>query len=297
MRYRKLGKTDLKVSVVGMGTFQFGGEWGKSFAQHEVGEIIAAAASCGVNFIDTAECYGDHLSEKFVGKALKTCREKWIIATKFGHRFNGHMDRTPCWSAKDVVNQLEDSLRALQTDYIDLYQFHSGDNEDFDSDGVWETLNRQIELGKIRYLGVSIQHSLVVGSDLYQLKQLKKWNIDAIQIVYNMLNRDVEREILPFCKQNNIGVLARIPLARGYLSGKYSVDSKFSQDDLREGESVEEKLEMLKAVERLKKEEVPEGMNMAQYAMSWILRNDVVSACIPGCKNIEQARQNALAGV
>src|SRR5947208_9363653 len=119
MNYRKLGNTGLKVSVVGVGTWQYGGEWGKDFTQPEVDAIFDKSRELGVNLIDTAECYGDHTSEAFIGNAINRDRNKWIVATKFGHKYHGYMNRTEPRSPRDVRRQLTDSLAALKTDYID----------------------------------------------------------------------------------------------------------------------------------------------------------------------------------
>lgn len=144
MKYRKLGSTGMNVSVIGLGTWQFGGEWGKDFTQVEVDAMLDKAGELGINLIDTAECYGDHLSEKFIGDYLaRRKREDWVVATKFGHHFQGHLQREQLWRAEDVLKQLDDSLRALQTEYIDLYQFHSGTDEQFDNDKLWSMLDRQ----------------------------------------------------------------------------------------------------------------------------------------------------------
>src|SRR5207248_11594037 len=133
MNYRRLGKTNLRVSVIGMGTWQFGGEWGKNFEQSEVDAMFDKARDLGINLIDTAECYGDHLSEKFIGNAIARDREKWIVATKFGHKFHGYMNRTDERSPKDVIEQLEASLTALRTDHVDLLQYHSLGDAEFDN--------------------------------------------------------------------------------------------------------------------------------------------------------------------
>src|SRR5437867_4674769 len=125
MKYRRLGKTELKVSVIGLGTWQFGGEWGKDFSPEEVRDLVARAKDLGINLIDTAECYGDHLSESLIGDAIRGDRAAWVVATKFGHKYHGYMNRTDERSAGDVRVQLEDSLRALKTDYVDIYQYHS----------------------------------------------------------------------------------------------------------------------------------------------------------------------------
>ncbi|HTP58240.1 MAG TPA: aldo/keto reductase, partial [Spirochaetia bacterium] len=143
MMYRTLGSTGLKVSVVGLGTWQLGGEWGKQFTPEEVNGIFDAAREHGITLVDTAECYGDHLSERLVGGAVKADRDRWIIATKFGHRYTTPLERDQLWAPADVQRQLEGSLAALAVDAIDLYQFHSGPNAVFENDALWTMLDKQ----------------------------------------------------------------------------------------------------------------------------------------------------------
>jgi len=133
MRYRRLGRTGLDVSVIGVGTWQLGGEWGKEFTQREADTILGRARELGMNLVDTAECYGDHVSEELVGPAIARHRDDWVLATKFGHRYLGDGERRDEWSAAEVLAQLERSLRALGTDHIDVYQFHSGSDAVFDA--------------------------------------------------------------------------------------------------------------------------------------------------------------------
>src|SRR5262249_39750109 len=140
MKYRRLGKTGLRVSVVGVGTWQYGGEWGKVFSQDEVNRILGRARDLGINFIDTAECYGDHLSEALIGEAIKKNRKDWIVATKFGHKFHGNMNRTDERTAADAVKQFDASLKALKTDCVDVLQYHSIRNEEFDNAELQQTL-------------------------------------------------------------------------------------------------------------------------------------------------------------
>src|SRR5512133_1004295 len=157
MQYRILGSTGLKVSVIGLGTWQFGGEWARTYTQSEADQILDEAAESGINLLDTAECYGDHTSERLIGDYLKRHhRSKWIVATKFGHHFRGFLTRDQMWSPKDVRDQLEASLRALNVDTIDLYQFHSGTDDQFLRQDLWSMLAEQKRAGKIRHLGVSI---------------------------------------------------------------------------------------------------------------------------------------------
>ena len=295
MKYRILGKTGLETSVIGMGTDQFYGEWGQNFSQIIIDKIIDKAHNLGINFIDTAECYGDHLSESFVGNAIKK-REDWIIATKFGHKYHGFQkQRTTHFDVKGIEEQLENSLKALKTDYIDFYQFHSPTNEEFFNEDVWAFLEKKISEGKIRHIGIALIASAVNDDDMFQLNQAESAKVDMLQIVYNRINKKAEEKVLPFCQKNNFGVLARIPLARGHLTGKYNPDVNFPSNDRRSFENKEQTIKQLEFVQTLKEKEVPPNVNMAQWALSWCLQNPTISAVIPGMKNIEQVELNAKA--
>jgi myo-inositol catabolism protein IolS len=291
MKYRTLGSTGLEVSVIGLGTWQFGGEWGKDFSQAEVDAILATARDAGINLIDTAECYGDHLSESFIGSSIKDNRDKWIVATKFGHQYHGFMDRTRHFDPDDVVKQLDKSLSSLKTDYIDIYQMHSGLDDEFQTAGLWEVLLKQKEKGKIRHLGLSIS-----GNDnIFQTARAKDIGAETIQVVYSRLDREPETEVLPQCQNDNLGVFARVPLASGLLSGKYKPGHKFTGTNVRASRSNEATQDRLREVAKISIEEVPEGVAMAQWALSWCLKNSSVTAVIPGSKNPEQVLSNASA--
>lgn len=293
MRYRILGRTSLRVSVVGVGTWQFGGEWGLDFTQPQVDAILDAAADCGINLIDTAECYGpDHLSERFVGDYLsRHDRSKWIVATKFGHRFKSFMDRDDDYSIAGVQKQLDDSLKALRVETIDLYQFHSGSDQFFQDDKLWNFLASQKRAGKIRHLGLSIMQK---GSEL-QAREAAKYGVEALQIYYNRLDQRPEQTVFPHAEKDNLGILARVPLASGLLSGKYKSGATFPTNDVRATFDATKLKRDLAEVERLQREEVPAGVPMAKWATAWCLRNPVVTTLIPGCKNPEQVRANASA--
>jgi len=292
MKYRKLGRTDLNVSVIGLGTWQFGGEWGKDYTQSEVNGILDTAKSVGINLIDTAECYGDHLSEALIGGYLQAGkREDWIVATKFGHKFHSHLNRTQQYSANEVQQQLEESLRALQTDYIDLYQFHSGSDEDFNNDELWTLLDKQVQAGKIRHLGLSLNKK----NSMHQVSLATKINASTIQVVYNRLDQQPEEEVFPSCIQQNLGVLARVPLASGYLSGKYKPGVVFADNDVRQSHNQEVTDERLRQVQEIHQSEVPAGVDMARWALAWCLQHDAVTCVIPGCKDEAQVKANAAA--
>lgn len=292
MKYRRLGKTGLSVSVIGVGTWQFGGEWGKEFTQSEVDAMFERARSLGINLVDTAECYGDHTSERLVGRAISRDRDDWVVATKFGHRFAGLHKRVDLWSARDVVAQLERSLRALDTDHVDVYQFHSGPDEAFDQDDLWETLRAQVDAGKIRHLGTSIG----ANDETHQTDSSTKVGAEVIQVIYSRLDREPEEAVLPSCQRQDLGVLAREALAGGLLSGKYAPGMRFTDPaDTRSTRPVEETDRRLRRAQEIAATEVPEGTSMAAWSLAWCLQHPALTAVIPGCKSVEQVESNAAA--
>ncbi len=292
MRYRLLGSTGLRVSVIGLGTWQFGGEWGRDYSQPEADAILDRAAALGINLIDTAECYGDHLSERLIGDYLtRRDRSRWIVATKFGHHFNWFLDRTEDFSVPDVRRQLEGSLRALRVDAIDLYQFHSGADGLFRNDELWAMLAEQKHAGKIRHLGISI---LGKGSEL-QAREARQVGAEALQVIYNRLDRRPEQLYFPHAARDHLGILARVPLASGLLSGKYQPGATFPAGDVRATFDAQKLQADLAEIGRLRKTEVPPGMPMSQWALAWCLQNPHVTAVIPGCKDPAQVATNAAA--
>ncbi len=291
MKYRRLGRTDLTVSVVGFGAWQFGGEWGKQFTPAEVDRLLRRAKDLGINLIDTAECYGDHLSELLIGQTIENDRDSWIVATKFGHKFHRNFERTDQWSPQEVRQQLEDSLRALRTDYVDLYQFHSGNDEVFDNDDLWAMLAKQVEAGKIRHLGISVSSNI---DNRPQTEQAVEVGAGAIQVVYNRLDRGPEADVLPICREQDLGVLARVPLASGFLSGKYAPGTEFTgENDIRSKHDKEEVQRRLELVAEIQRNELPEGVAMAPWALAWCLQHPAVTCVIPGNKTIAQVESNA----
>ncbi|HVV70333.1 MAG TPA: aldo/keto reductase, partial [Verrucomicrobiae bacterium] len=249
MKYRTLGRTGLEVSVVGLGTWQFGGEWGREFSQRDVDSILDAASESGMNLIDTAECYGDHLSERLIGDYLaRHDRSKWIVATKFGHQFKQFMNRADRFSAAAVRGQLEASLRALRTERIDLYQFHSGSDSEFKNQELWELLQAERRAGKIGHLGVSI---LGKGSE-HQARQAREVGAEVLQVIYNRLDRRPEQLYFPSAQRDGLGILARVPLASGFLSGKYQTGATFASNDFRATLTTQQVNEKLEHVERLR---------------------------------------------
>ena len=293
MKYRILGKTGIKVSVVGVGTWQFGGEWGGAFTQAMANPVLEKAKELGINLLDTAECYGDHHSESLIGAWLKGQRQDWVLATKFGHKYHSAFNRSERWSAKEAVETVEDSLRALQTDTIDLLQFHSGVDAVFNNDELWKALNGLVQSGKVRHLGISVGAN---QDNFYQTSQATRVGAEAIQVIYNRLDRMPEEKVFPSCVEQNLGVLARVPLASGLLSGKYKPGTLFTDpEDIRSKRDPVQVEERLKQVEDIRRSEVPAGLPMATWALAWCLQHPAVTCVIPGCKNAGQVAANAAA--
>ncbi|MEX0885604.1 MAG: aldo/keto reductase [Phycisphaeraceae bacterium] len=293
MHYRTLGSTGLNVSVIGVGTWQFGGEWGHDYTQPEVDAVFDAARDAGINLLDTAECYGDHLSEQLCGQAIARDRDKWVVATKFGHKFQGHLERTEPRQPEDIAEQLEDSLKALGTDVIDLYQYHSYASDEFFDDDVLALLHKARDAGKIRHLGNSVrdhedQHEQVAAA--------RERGLQAVQIVYNRLQRRPEElGTFDLCQAHDLGVLVRVPLASGFLSGKYTAEARFADSDVRSRRNAQQIADVVEKVRKIKKEEVPADVPMARWALAWCLKHPAVTCVIPGCKSPEQVSDNAAA--
>lgn len=282
----------MRVSVIGVGTWQFGGEWGRVFSQAEADAILDQAAELGINLIDTAECYGDHLAESLVGNYLaRRDRSRWIVATKFGHRFHKFMDRTDAFSPAEARQQLEASLRALRVEKIDLYQFHSGPDAAYLNGELWAALAEEKRAGRIGHLGASI---LQKGSET-QAREAARLGVETLQVFYNRLDRRAEQMYFPLARRDQLGVLARVPLASGLLTGKYRAGVTFPPNDVRATFDREKLGRDLAEVEKIRAAEVPAGIPMSQWAIAWCLKDPVVSATIPGCKDPAQVAANAAA--
>lgn len=215
--------------------------------------------------------------------------------TKFGHEFHGFQKRTRNFTPSAMQEQLEGSLRALQTDYIDVYQMHSPLDQEFDNDALWDLLSRQVKAGKVRFLGVSLSRQTSQQSLEHQVRRAVKYGASVIQLMYNRLVRTPEEKILPFCQDNDLGVFARAPLASGVLTGKYSPGAAFSKNDLRSGRDQVVLQQQLHDAAKIKEREIPAGTNMAAWSLAWCLHHPAVSCVIPGCKNPEQVAANASA--
>jgi aryl-alcohol dehydrogenase-like predicted oxidoreductase len=225
-----------------------------------------------------------------IGNSLAGRRDEWIIATKFGHNPNNDL-KDENFSPAQVLPQLEESLRALQTDYIDVYQLHSAANEFFDNDELWTMLAKQVEAGKVRYLG----NSVPLPNAQYQLPRSSAYGIRVIQVPYNAMLTKAEATVFPEALSQDLGVIARTPLASGFLSGKYQPGHVFPQGDVRSWRP-QEGLDRDIRIALNALQQRPAQMEPVAWANAWCLKQPRVSTVIPGIKSVEQLKANALAG-
>ena len=293
MQYRQLGSTGLRVSTVGLGTNNFG------FRMDEESSLRVAkfAVDQGINFFDTANSYGRGLSEERIGKALKGIRQDVIIATKVGNPMgDGTNDRGA--SRYHIMQQVEDSLRLLQTDYIDLYQIHRPDP----NTPIEETLRALDDLvhqGKVRYIGGSNYNGWQTAEAVLKARALGLNEFVTMQPEYNMLNRGIEAELLPFCDKYNIGILPYFPLASGFLTGKYLQGQEAPEGTRLAGnERAKENTltdKNFSILSKLSKFAEDRGHPMVELAIAWLLAKPAVSSVIAGATKEEQVTANVKA--
>ena len=295
MQYRKLGKTDLNCSVIGLGTWPMSGNAYGQVDDNESVRAILQSIDSGVNFIDTAPAYGNGHSEEVIGKALKqTDRSKLIIATKFGNRFtDGRYVRDG--SAQCVRNGIENSLRRLGVDYIDLFQWHWPDPNTPISETL-EEVAKHVERGEVRYVGVS-------NFDGPLMDKVKEYlPIVSLQPPYSLLDRAFEKEIQPYCLENNLGVISYGSIGSGILSGKYSLDNRpeFPAGDSRAGfyrrfYAEENWPKVCALVDVLRDIAASHDAPTVSAAINWVLAQKGVTVALVGAKTPAQAAQNASA--
>jgi len=293
LQYRQLGSTGLRVSTVGLGTNNFG------FRMDEESSLRVAkfAVDQGINFFDTANSYGRGLSEERIGKALKGIRQDVIIATKVGNPMgDGTNDRGA--SRYHIMQQVEDSLRLLQTDYIDLYQIHRPDP----NTPIEETLRALDDLvhqGKVRYIGGSNYNGWQTAEAVLKARALGLNEFVTMQPEYNMLNRSIEAELLPFCDKYNIGILPYFPLASGFLTGKYLQGQEAPEGTRLAGnERAKENTltdKNFSILSKLSKFAEDRGHPMVELAIAWLLAKPAVSSVIAGATKEEQVTANVKA--
>ena len=296
MEYRRLGRTDMDVSAIGFGAWAIGGSWGTVDDEQSMA-ALHAAIDAGVNFIDTADVYGDGRSERLVARLRRErSADRIWVATKAGRR----LPRQICegYSRENLVSWVERSCRNLEMEALDLLQLHCPPAALYDQPEVFGILDDLVRAGKLRYYGVSVE---TVDEALAALRYPA---VQSVQIVFNMFRLKPADRVLPEARDRQVGILARVPLASGLLTGKLRRDTVFEPDDHRafnrDGQEFDKGETLsgvpyelgLQAVDRLRSL-APGAASMAQFALRWILMFDAVTCAIPGAKSPAQARNNA----
>ncbi len=297
MRTRQLGKFDVRLTTLGLGTWAFGGPWQYGWGAQDDDEslrTILAAVEAGVNWIDTAPIYGCGHSESIVGRAVRGMTAKPLIATKCGLLWNEKRQKVNCLDFDSIIRECEDSLRRLGVETIDLYQMH-WPQPDAQIEEAWEAMARLVEQGKVRYLGVS-------NATVQQIGRLQKvWPVSAVQPPYSMLRRDIEKDLLPYCKQHRIGVVCYSPMQKGLLTGKFTKEfiSTLAADDHRRNDPMFNGAAFeryAKIVEALRPVAQRSGKTLSQLAIAWTLRKEEVTAAIVGARKPKQIQETVAAG-
>ncbi len=297
MEQRTLGKTGRDVSVVGLGTWQLGADWG-NVDPEQARAVLAASAEAGVTFFDTADVYGDGRSEQAIGAFLTDNPGLDItVATKMGRRLEQQPENYNLANFREWVDR---SRRNLRTDSLDLVQLHCPPTAVYSNAEVYDALDTLVSEGAIKNYGVSVERTDEA------LEAIRHEGTASVQIILNAFRLKPLDEVLPAAKAAGVGIIARVPLASGLLSGKYTKDTSFADDDHRNFNRSGDSFDVgetfsgvdyalgLKAVAEFE-QLVPEGASTAQAAIAWIVAQEGVTSVIPGARNVEQARSNAAA--
>lgn len=295
MNYRTLGKTGFNISELSLGTWQVGGKWGSGFDDANADEILHAAIDEGVNFIDTADVYESGLSETAVGRVVRARSEQVYVASKCGRQINPHVSEG--YQADVLRKFVEDSLQRMGLERLDLIQLHCPPNEVYYRPEIFELFERLQEEGKIGHLGVSVE-KVEQG-----LKAIEYPNVASVQIIFNLFRQRPAELFFQEAKKRNVGIIVRVPLASGLLTGLYNKETVFAADDHRhfnrdgagfdKGETfsgVNYELG-LQAVEELRAI-FPNETNLAPRALQWILQFPAVSCIIPGASRLAHVHSN-----
>lgn len=293
MKYRQFGKANFEISEISLGTWQLGGKWGEEFSLEEALKTLKAAYDNGINFIDTADCYRAGLSEKAIGKFLKTCNKKVFVTTKIGRSDkDGHSKYS--YTDEKIDKFIESSLKNLDVDALDMVLLHCPPEEVYYNEEVFNHLDYLKKIGKIKNYGVSVE-------TVDQAIKALDYDISAIEIIFNMFRLKPSFELFKRAKEKNVGIIVRVPLASGLLTGKYDVSTKFGKKDHRTTNRNGERFSKgetfsgvdfelgLKAVDELKTKLKGE-LNL--LALRYILMYDEVSTIIPGASSHNQIKEN-----
>jgi aryl-alcohol dehydrogenase-like predicted oxidoreductase len=297
MHTRLLGKDGYEVGEIGLGCWQIGADWGPSIERKDAWEIMSAAIDKGVDFFDTANVYGDGRSETFIGEFIKKCGKPVTVATKFGRGAEVYPGN---YSEEVLRNSVDASLKRLQVEKLDLLQLHCIPTDVLRQGEIFHWLRRLKQEGLIRHFGASVE---TVEEGLLCLKQD---GLLSLQVIFNIFRQKLIRELLPQAEARGIGIIVRLPLASGLLTGKFGKETKFAENDHRNynrdgqqfnvgetfaGLPFEKGVELVEKLNAL----LPSGMTLVHLALRWILDHPAVSVIIPGASSPDQILSNVSA--
>jgi len=297
MKFRNFSNVGWQVSEIGLGCWAIGSEWGE-VTPEDARDVLKTSLDKGINFFDTADVYGDGRSEKFVGELIKSTKEKIYVATKAGRRLSPHTPEG--YNLKNIEEFIDRSLINLGVDCIDLLQLHCPPSETCARKETYDMMEEIVKKGKIANYGVSVE-KVSEAMDAIQYP-----NVKSIQIIFNIFRQKPAELFFKEAAKNNVGIIVRVPLASGLLTGKMNKNSSFPQNDHRNYNINGDAFDVgetfsgvnyekgLMAVEKLK-ELIPSGFTLTDLALKWILMHEEVSVVIPGAKNREQATNNVKA--
>ena len=297
MQFRILGKTGFKISEISLGTWQAGGKWGSGFSHKNADEVLNKAVDRGINFIDTADVYEGGESEKAVGRLVKARSERIYVATKCGRFINPHVSER--YTPQKLRHYVEASLKNMGLETLDLIQLHCPPTEVYYRPEIFEEFEKLKSEGKIQHLGVSVEKVEEA------LKAIEYPNVSTVQIIFNIFRQKPADRFFAKAKKRKVGIIVRVPLASGLLTGKFDKHSVFTEGDHRHfnrnGESFDKGETFsgvdynlgLSAVEKLKS--AFPNRSLSQLALQWILQFDAVSCVIPGASKVDQVESNVLA--
>jgi aryl-alcohol dehydrogenase-like predicted oxidoreductase len=300
MRYRKLANTDVFLSEVGFGVWTVSAGWWGEFSDDQAADLLRRALDLGVTFFDTGDTYGNGRGETVLATAFKGQRDKVVIGTKFGYDFysnpdlnRGQRERPHDWSPTFIRFALEQSLKRLETEYVDLWMLHNPRMDAILKDDVFELLERLKAEGKIRAYGASLGPA--IGGTEHGDDVLLSRQIDALQIIYNLLEQDPGRRFIPLARERNVGLLVRVPHSSGMLEGKYTPETTFPPSDHRSHRPRSWLIEGLQKIETLKFLYEERGMTLGQAALKWVLAEPTITSAQPNIYDLEQLEEFAAA--
>lgn len=300
MRYRTLPNTDVTLSEVGFGVWTVSAGWWGDFTDDQAADLLRRALDLGVTFFDTADTYGNGRGETILARAFKGRRHEITIGTKFGYDFytnpdqnRGQRERPHNWTPQFIRFALEQSLKRLETDYIDLWLLHNPRMDAILKDDVFALLEQLKAEGKIRAYGAALGPA--IGGTEHGDEVLRARPMHALQIIYNILEQDPGRRIVEEARGRGVGILVRVPHSSGMLEGKYTPDTTFPPSDHRSHRPRSWLIEGLQKIETLKFLHEGRGMTLGQAALKWVLADPIVTSAQPNIYNLEQLEEFAAA--